>query len=417
MVEESKTEGSSSGRKRRRRSGSKRGGSGKNDDDENSNDATAIAADSVPARHDGDDDDDVPTGDDGVGDTVIASSLGDDGDDGDDDVGANPTTDTTDGTTTGERIGRANDDDDDVVDGNESGAKRKRKRNRKKKSGDGDEDANNKTSGASTAAAAASIKRREELLQSVEHTVFVEGLPFTCTPEQVRHFFEAHGCADVLDMRLPTWQDSGRLRGFGHVVFASMESRARSLGSDVNGKELGGRYVSVREAHAPRAGTTMGASTLGGGTTRDQPSGCRTVFVRNLPYDATEDDVLLSFRSFGRIVEGGVRVARNHVTGISKGFGYVEYKNEEGALGAVQKAAKPFGVMVMKRPVFVDYDEGTMRGSYRDGDGKLWSKAHDAKQSGGGSTSSGRGGRGGMRGGGGGGRGGGTNFGGGRGRR
>jgi nucleolin len=393
MVEQSKSEGSSSGRKRRRRSG-KRGG-GKNDDENEIDDDAAIAADSESFVVDS------PPPDVGGGGDAMSSSLGED------DAGDGAATATTDGTKTSEPTGRDDEDDGDDVDGNEG--KRKRKRNRKKKSVD-DENANNNPSDAATAPTA--IKRREELLQSVEHTVFVEGLPFTCTPDQVRHFFEVHGCADVLEMRLPTWQDSGRLRGFGHVVFASTTSRARSLGSDVNGKELGGRYVTVREANVPRAGTTMGASTLGGGTTRDQPTGCKTVFVRNLPYDASEDDVLESFRIFGKIVEGGVRVARNHVTGISKGFGYVEYKNEEGALGAVQRAAKPFGVMVMKRPVFVDYDEGTMRGSYRDGDGKLWSKAHDAKQGGGGGS-----GRGGMRGGGGGGRGRGrgTNFGGGRG--
>ncbi len=136
------------------------------------------------------------------------------------------------------------------------------------------------------------------------------------------------------------------------------------------------------------------------------------MFVRNLPYDASEDDVLESFRALGKVVGGGVRLARNHVTGGSKGFGYVEYKNEEGALAAVQRAAKPLGLTVSGRPVFVDYDEGAMKGSFRDGEGRLWSKAHDGKK--GGPAASGRGGRGGGRagGGGGGGRGEGTRLGG-----
>ena len=93
-----------------------------------------------------------------------------------------------------------------------------------------------------------------------------------------------------------------------------------------------------------------------------------------------------------------MRLARNHVTGASKGFGYVEHKNEKGALAAVQKAATPFGLAVYKRPVFVDYDEGTMKGSFRDGEGKLWSTAHDNNKRGG-PTASGRGGTAGGRGG------------------
>ncbi|KAL7532285.1 hypothetical protein ACHAWF_004076 [Thalassiosira exigua] len=262
------------------------------------------------------------------------------------------------------------------------GKKRKRKRSRKKKGGEDGADGGEGGGELSGSAPGASADANQ--LRSTEHTVFVEGLPFASTEEEVREFFARRGCGDVLQLRLPTWQDSGRLRGYGHVVFASAESRARALGNEVNGHDLGGRYVTVKEANAPRAGTTAGAAL--GGQAREQPRGCRTVFVRNLPYEASEEEVLEAFRTCGKVVEDGVRVVRNHVSGQSKGFGYVEYKNEEGAFAAVQKAAKPFGFIVLKRPVFVDYDEGSIKGSFRDKDGKLWSK----KENGGGK----RGGRG-----------------------
>jgi hypothetical protein len=97
------------------------------------------------------------------------------------------------------------------------------------------------------------------------NTVFVKGLLFTLTPEQVRRFCDIHGISDVINMRLPTWQDSGsgRLRGFEHVIFDSEGLRARTLGHDVNGKELGVRDVTIREANAPRAGTTMWCAVCG----------------------------------------------------------------------------------------------------------------------------------------------------------
>ena len=94
---------------------------------------------------------------------------------------------------------------------------------------------------------------------------------------------------------LQRWQDSGRLRGFGHIVFDTEDSRTKAL-SDLNGLTLGKRYITVKEANAPKAGTT-GAAGAGDGKPRDQPSGCRVVFVKNLPYDATEEiihDVLRS---------------------------------------------------------------------------------------------------------------------------
>eukprot|EP00984_Skeletonema_dohrnii_P004435 scaffold1582_cov143-Skeletonema_dohrnii-CCMP3373.AAC.3 len=306
---------------------------------------------------------------------AAAAASDEDGDDDNDD--GSTTNENKESEVTKEKEAATNDNGEE----GEEKKKRKRKRNRKKKTDT--TDAENATEPEADAAK----------LSSVEHTVFIEGLPFTSSEDQIRAFFTDLGCNDILQLRLPVWQDSGRLRGFGHVVFASQETRTRALSSEVNGKELGGRYITVKEANAPRAGTTIGAA-LGGRPVREQPQGCKTVFVRNLPYNATEEEILESFRVCGKILDGGVRIARNHSTGQSKGFCYVEYKNEEGALASVQKAAKPFGLQVQGRPVFVDYDEGTMKNSFRGGDGKLWAKEH-----GDGGGGRGGGGRGGMRGG------------------
>lgn len=333
------------------------------------------------SKKDNDDDEPTATGDDSK---VIENANADNGDGDCDGDGDGYTNDNNE-----QDVGDKDDTDVDNQDKNEddkdTSKKRKRKRNRKKKSDTTDAAV---TDGSSSNEVVDAAK-----LSSVEHTVFIEGLPFTSSEEEVRSFFANHGCNDILQLRLPVWQDSGRLRGFGHVVFASHETRTRALSNEVNGKDLGGRYITVREANAPRAGTTIGAS-LGGRPVRAQPDGCKTVFVRNLPYDATEQQILESFRVCGKILDGGVRIARNHSSGQSKGFGYVEYKNEEGALAAVQKAAKPFGLQVSGRPVFVDYDEGAMKNSFRGGDGKLWNKEHGEGRGGGGRGGLGRGGRG-----------------------
>jgi RNA recognition motif-containing protein len=91
-----------------------------------------------------------------------------------------------------------------------------------------------------------------------------------------------------------------------------------------------------------------------------------------LPYDATEDDIRVNFQICGNILEFGIRIARNYNSRQSKGLAYEEYKNPEGARGAVQKAAKPFGMSVKGRPSFVDYEEGTMKGSFKTTEGRLW---------------------------------------------
>lgn len=77
--------------------------------------------------------------------------------------------------------------------------KRKRKRKRKKKSSN---DAENASATGETLGD--SLANNQDKLNSLEHTVYVEGIPFTCTEDDVKEFFLSNGCEDVLQLRLPT---------------------------------------------------------------------------------------------------------------------------------------------------------------------------------------------------------------------
>ena len=205
--------------------------------------------------------------------------------------------------------------------------------------------------------------------QLIPSQVYVEGLPYEATQDSVRSFFASHGCAPIVSMRLPTWQDNpNRLRGSGHIVFES-ESLAERAISHVNGKTMPGhtRYVSVQRPNQPKAAIAS--------TPREQPANCNKVFIKNLPYDTTEAEIEEVFRVCGKINADGVRLARNAEKQV-KGFGYVEYKTAEGAAAAVAKAAKPFGMTVKGRPVFVDFDEGKPKNSFKDLDGRNFNKLH-----------------------------------------
>ena len=77
--------------------------------------------------------------------------------------------------------------------------KRKRKRKRKKKSIH-DSEITDKAGGT----AGSPLANDQDKLNSLEHTVYVEGIPFTCTEDEVKEFFLSNGCEDVLQLRLPT---------------------------------------------------------------------------------------------------------------------------------------------------------------------------------------------------------------------
>jgi RNA recognition motif-containing protein len=54
----------------------------------------------------------------------------------------------------------------------------------------------------------------------------------------------------------------------------------------------------------------------------------KTLFVGNLPFEVTENDLRSLFRSFGEI--GGVRLANDRV-GKSRGFGFIEMRDASAA--------------------------------------------------------------------------------------
>jgi RNA recognition motif-containing protein len=47
-----------------------------------------------------------------------------------------------------------------------------------------------------------------------------------------------------------------------------------------------------------------------------------TLYVGNLPWTVTEDELAETFRRIGRV--GAVRIIADHVTGRSRGYGFVE---------------------------------------------------------------------------------------------
>jgi nucleolin len=247
------------------------------------------------------------------------------------------------------------------------GTKRKRKRKRKKADKAPEEKETDEQQ---------HEEQQQQHTDSVERTVFVEGIPFDSTPDQVKEFFESHDISDVVELRLPTWQDSGRLRGYGHVLFGSQDSYDKAL--PLSGKYLQKRYLTIQPANAPKNGSSDALATQ---TNPDDPppNDCRTLFVHNLPYGATEEEILKVFEKYGDIENDGVRIARNSVTRQSKGFAYVDFVSPKDAQ-KVFKAACDKNLTVGGRVVRLDFDTGKIKGSFRSASGLLLTKERDDKK-------------------------------------
>ncbi len=96
--------------------------------------------------------------------------------------------------------------------------------------------------------------------------LYVGNLPYDTNEEQLRTLFQEGG-RQVSEVKIITDRDTGRPRGFAFVEMGS-QSDADAAVNALNGKEYGGRALTVNEAReqTPRRGGPGGGG--GGGYRR-----------------------------------------------------------------------------------------------------------------------------------------------------
>ena len=94
--------------------------------------------------------------------------------------------------------------------------------------------------------------------------LYVGNLNFRTTSDELREVFSQAG--EVENATVVEDRDTGRSRGFGFVEMATAEGAAAAI-EQFNGKELGGRALTVNEARprVERGGYGGGRGDYGGG--------------------------------------------------------------------------------------------------------------------------------------------------------
>ena len=95
--------------------------------------------------------------------------------------------------------------------------------------------------------------------------LYVGNLPFDTNEAQLRTLF-SEGGRQVNEVKIITDRDTGRPRGFAFVEMAS-QADAEAVVNALNGREFGGRALTVNEAReqAPRRSGGFGGGGGGGG--------------------------------------------------------------------------------------------------------------------------------------------------------
>ena len=86
--------------------------------------------------------------------------------------------------------------------------------------------------------------------------LYVGGLSYSTTSETLREYFAQ--CGTVESASVITDKFSGQSRGFGFVEMATAEEAQRAI-SELNGKELDGRKITVNVSNPRTPGSAAGA--------------------------------------------------------------------------------------------------------------------------------------------------------------
>jgi hypothetical protein len=137
--------------------------------------------------------------------------------------------------------------------------KRKRKRRRKGRAEDGEGGGEGEDDEEQKAVAEEEATRAVEEDPVLESTVFVQGISYDAKDQDLRDFFSS--CGDIMALRMPRWQDSGKPMGYAHVEFASAADAAGAI--KLSGEYMLSRYLDISAAK-PRAADLHAVTVRGG---------------------------------------------------------------------------------------------------------------------------------------------------------
>jgi nucleolin len=167
--------------------------------------------------------------------------------------------------------------------------------------------------------------------------LFVAGLPDSISEAVLRQLFEASG-GTVMEVSVPRDRATGRPRGFGFVTM-STEDEARAARDLLDGSMQSGRSISVRpfEKAAPKrpeGGPAGGAPGRSEAPPDRGSSEDRTLYLGNLPYDTSQQEVqsLLERAGVAAVVRVNLPLDPG---GRPRGFGFVTLGSVEAAQAAV----------------------------------------------------------------------------------
>jgi nucleolin len=172
-------------------------------------------------------------------------------------------------------------------------------------------------------------ENEEELPSNVYEELFVRNIGYDTTQEGLAEYFAKYG--DVEESKIVTDKNTGKSRGFGFLKFYEKRSAYNAM-KDADNIVVDGRNLQIRYSNDKNSQMKGGNNSAKKG-----PASEFGVFVGNISYKCTENDLKKFFKDCGKVLD--VRIAKK-ADGKLKGFAHVDFETKEGMEKAVEKNGK-----------------------------------------------------------------------------
>ncbi|KAK8175520.1 hypothetical protein IWX90DRAFT_373891, partial [Phyllosticta citrichinensis] len=198
----------------------------------------------------------------------------------------------------------------------------------------------------------AAKKSKTDVPANASANLFVGNLSWNVDEDWLAREFEEFG--EISGCRIVTDRATGRSKGFGYVEYTNIEDAVKALKArkdyELDGRALNVDYSTPRPANDASGNGRDRANARANkfGDAPKDPSD--TLFVGNLSFDASADDVQNLFAEYGSITR--VSLPTDPDSGALKGFGYVGFSSIDEAKGAYEAC---FGAEIAGRAIRLDY--------------------------------------------------------------
>ncbi|KAI3705584.1 hypothetical protein L1987_75823 [Smallanthus sonchifolius] len=163
--------------------------------------------------------------------------------------------------------------------------------------------------------------------ESICTKIYVGGIPYYSTVDDIQSFFE--GCGSITEIDCLKFPETGKFNGIAMISFRTEAAAKRALALD--GSDMGGLSLKIQPYKATRDKKVSDFAPA-------MLEGYNRIYVGNLSWDMTEDELK---KFFSDCSISSIRLGKDKETGEFKGFAHVDFADSLSLTIALKLDQKP----------------------------------------------------------------------------